>query len=118
MKNILPLIIILLCIGCTRVVESPQTKGFVYDSITKRPVNNVHINSNRTESISTNAKGMFTLQKRTTYQMIAFDSSRDPKYFWFTVSHPDYKSKEIEDFARGSFSDNVKIYDSIFLQRK
>jgi len=118
MKNILPLIIILLCIGCTRVVESPQTKGFVYDSITKLPIFNAHISSNRIERNSTNAKGMFTLQKRTTYQMIAFDSSRDPKYFWFSVSHPVYKTKEIEDFARGSFSDNVKVYDSIFLQRK
>ena len=117
MKNILPLIIILLCIGCTRVVESPQTKGFVYDSITKQPVNNakIEINPRRT---TTDANGMFVLAKRTAYQMIAFDSSSDPKYFWFTVSHPNYKTKEIEDFARGSFGDDVKVHDSIFLQRK
>lgn len=118
MKNILLLIGILLCTGCTEVVESPQTKGFVYDSITKQPVNNAKIDVNQSKGTATNAKGMFLLPKRTTYQMIAFDSSRDPKYFWFTVSHPDYKSKEIEDFARGSFSDNVRVYDSIFLERK
>ena len=118
MKNILPLLGLLLCIGCTEVVESPQAKGFVYDSITKLPIGNAQISSNRTELTSTNTHGMFILQKRTAYQMIAFDSSRDPKYFWFTINHPDYKTKEIEDFARGSFSDNVKVYDSIFLQRK
>jgi hypothetical protein len=118
MKNILPLIIILLCIGCTQVVESPQTKGFVYDSITKQPVNNAKIEINPSRTTSTDASGMFVLPKKTAYQMIAFDSSRDPKYFWFSIEHPAYKTKEIEDFARGSFSDNVKVYDSIFLQRK
>ena len=118
MKNILLFLGLLLCIGCTQVVESPQTKGFVYDSITKQPVNNAKIEVTQSRSTTTNAKGMFVLPKKTAYQMIAFDSSRDPKYFWFSVRHPNYKEKEIEDFARGSFSDDVKVYDSIFLQPK
>jgi hypothetical protein len=118
MKNTLPLSVLLLSIGCTKVVESPQTQGFVYDSITKQPVNNAEIEINQSRSTKTNSDGMFVLPKKTACQMIAFDSGRDPKYFWFSVSHPKYKSKEIEDFARGSFSDDVKVYDSIFLQPK
>jgi hypothetical protein len=118
MKNILPLIIILFCTSCTQVVESPQTKGFVYDSITKQPVSNAKIEINQSRSTTTNAKGMFVLPKKTAYQLIAFDSGRDPKYFWFSIEHPDYKTKEMEDFARGSFSDDIKVYDSIFLEPK
>jgi hypothetical protein len=72
MKNTLPLSVLLLSIGCTKVVESPQTQGFVYDSITKQPFNNAEIEINQSRSTKTNSDGMFVLPKKTAYHMIGF----------------------------------------------
>ncbi|MCH4828952.1 hypothetical protein [Flavobacterium columnare] len=118
--------ILILCmffiVGCSVKLERPEIKGFVYDKITKKPISNVEIitfNDGQiiTESI-TDTLGMFYLKAIKSSHLLDFESGNDPKFYDIILKHRNYLTDSLQEKTRGSFINELKVYDTIFLSKK
>ncbi len=111
------LIIILLLVGCSLKNDRPEVHGYVYDRDTKKTISEVTIITEKGNETTTNKLGYFVLKKEPSTKIFDFESGHDPKQFFIILNHPNFLSDTIKEETRGSF-ENVKIYYSIYLQRK
>ena len=118
MKYCILFICLVLSFGCSTIVERPEIKGFVFDKISKHPIVNAEINIDGKTEARTDKKGMFLLKIVTSRKLLDFENGHDPKMYLLIINHPFYISDTIEEKTRGSFSKDIKLYDSIFISKK
>lgn len=116
------IILFFLFISCSSKIERPEIMGHIYDKKTKEPIGNVEILSHNQSELfveaKTDSKGVFKLKKKSSTKLFDFESGHDPKIYFIVIRHSAYISDTIEARTRGSFTDKVKVYDSIYLLKK
>lgn len=109
------LFILILITSCSTKVDRPEIKGYVFDMESKKPIQNVKINIDE-DIVFTNKKGEFYFKSIKKRKFLDFESGHDPKIFSIIIDEKNYISDTIEEGTRGEFSDEIKVYDSIFLK--
>lgn len=118
MRFFLFLIVFFIFCSCsTTIIVRPEIRGTIYDITTKVPIEKAHVYIDDTIIIS-DENGKFiinSIKKRTLFN---YESGHDPMLYLIKLEHPNYNSVNIEKRTRGSFSENLIVYDSIFLELK
>ncbi|NJM78799.1 MAG: hypothetical protein HC854_02770 [Flavobacterium sp.] len=108
------LFILILITSCSTKIDRPEIKGYVFDVESKKPIQNVKVNIDK-NIVFTNENGEFHFKLIKKRKFLDFESGHDPKIYSIIMEEKNYVSDTIEEGTRGEFSDEIKVYDSIFL---
>ncbi len=107
---------VFLCSCVTAVIERPEIRGGVFDSVNKKPIEGVSVYIDD-ELVKSDKEGAFVIKGITKKRVLNFESGHDPMFYTFKLKHSEYNSVNIKKGTRGSFDQKIIVYDSIFLKR-